>query len=74
MGGSMENEELIEKLNQVIAERDAAIADIKRAWICAVCQKRKEGREWLMCKNINIIEQQDGCLTCDNFEWRGLAI
>lgn len=68
----MEVDELIEKLKQVTAERDAAIADIKRAWICATCKKREAGREWLMCKNRNLIEQQDGCLTCDNFEWRGV--
>ena len=74
MGGNMENEDLIKKLNQAIVERDAAIADIKRAWICAACKKRKEGQEWLMCRHRNFIEQQDGCLTCDNFEWRGVAM
>lgn len=68
----MEVDELIEKLKQVTAERDAAIKDIKRAWICATCKKREFGREWLYCKHRCLIEQHDKTLTCDNFEWRGV--
>jgi hypothetical protein len=68
----MEVDELIEKLKQVTAERDAAIADIKRAWICATCKKREFGWEWSMCKHKCFVEQHDKTLTCDNFEWRGV--
>jgi hypothetical protein len=72
MGGSMEVDELIAKLKAVTAERDAAIADIKRAWICATCKKREPGCEWLYCKHRCFVEQHDKTLTCDNFVWRGV--
>lgn len=70
----MDIEELLEKLKKVTAERDAAIADIKRAWLCATCKKRELGREWLYCKNRKFLELPDKTLTCDNFEWRGVII
>jgi hypothetical protein len=72
MGGSMEVDELIEKLKQVTAERDAAIADIKRSWICDSCKKREYGYEWQYCKHKRFVEQINKVLTCENFEWRGV--
>ena len=64
--------ELTEEVERLKAERDAAIADIKRAWLCATCKKREEGNEWLHCEHKRFVEQPDKTLTCDNFEWRGV--
>lgn len=61
-----------QELAKVKAERDAAIADIKLAWLCAACKKRVVGREWLFCLHRKFEEQADCTLTCGNFEWRGV--
>ena len=65
-------DEAANRLEQLEMERNAAIEDIKQAWLCAVCKNRAEGREWLCCRNRKFIEQPSGALTCSNFVWRGV--
>ena len=59
-----ENEKLRADLEQVKAERDAAIKDI---WV----------PKWISCKNggncsfVSAITGMPDCAGCDNWEWRG---
>lgn len=59
-----ENERLRAELEQVKAERDAAIKDI---WV----------PKWISCKNgencsfVSAITGMPDCAGCDNWEWRG---
>ena len=59
-----ENEKLRAELEQVKAERDAAIKDI---WV----------PKWISCKNaencsfVSAITGMPDCAGCDNWEWRG---
>ena len=59
-----ENEKLRGELEQVKAERDAAIKDI---WV----------PKWISCKNaencsfVSAITGMPDCAGCDNWEWRG---
>ena len=53
-------------------ERDAAIADMKINWLCAVCKKRVITKEWMACENKDFYEAPCEAPTCLSFEWRGV--
>ena len=59
-----ENEKMRAEMEQVKAERDAAIKDI---WV----------PKWISCKNgencsfVSAITGMPDCAGCDNWEWRG---
>ena len=64
--------ELRKELEHVTAERDAAIADMKRIAICKFCANgcAKKGRACFTCDN-----RECTCKSCfgrRNWEWRGL--
>lgn len=66
-------QELKEKLEHVTAERDAAIADLKRIAICKFCANgcAKKGRACFTCDN-----RECTCKSCfgrRNWEWHGLV-
>mgnify|MGYP007081988212 CR=1 FL=1 len=66
-------QELKEKLEHVTAERDAAIADLKRIAICKFCANgcAKKGRACFTCDN-----RECTCKSCfgrRKWEWRGLV-
>lgn len=58
--------------NATLKERDAAIADLKVNWLCAVCKKRVVTREWMRCDSKDFCEAPCEVPTCLNFEWRGV--
>lgn len=63
---------LQKELVEAAKERDAAAEDIKKNWLCAVCKKRDKGNEWVGCSEQRIIFEDEYCVTCANFEWRGV--
>ena len=63
---------LQKELVEAAKERDAAAEDIKKNWLCAVCKKRDKGNEWVGCSKQRIIFEDEYCVTCANFEWRGV--
>lgn len=64
--------EAADAIEQLIKERDTAIADLKINWLCAVCKKRVIKKEWMLCVNKDIYEEAFKAPTCSNFEWRGV--
>lgn len=64
--------EMRRQRDKAIKERDAAIADLKINWLCAVCKNRVVTKEWMACKNKDFYEAPCGAPTCLNFEWRGV--
>lgn len=64
--------EAADAIEQLVKERDAAIADLKINWLCAVCKNRVVTKEWMACKNKDFYEAPCGAPTCLNFEWRGV--
>lgn len=65
-------EQLVTDIDAVRKERDAAVADIKKNWMCATCSKRIVGKEWLYCLHLLSVEAEDGSRTCLNYKWRGV--
>ena len=63
---------IAETIGKLTRERDAAAEDIKKNWLCAVCKKRDKGNEWVGCSEQRIIFEDEYCVTCANFEWRGV--
>lgn len=64
--------EMRRQRDKAIKERDAAVADLKINWLCAVCKNRVVTKEWMACKNKDFYEAPCGSPTCLNFEWRGV--
>lgn len=65
-------EQLVRERDAARKERDAAVADIKKNWMCATCNKRIVGKEWLYCLHLLPVEAEDGSRTCLNYKWRGV--
>ena len=65
--------EMRRQRDKAIKERDAAIADLKVNWLCAVCKKRVVTKEWKHCDNKDFYEAPCEATTCLNFEWRGVG-
>lgn len=63
---------IAETIGKLARERDAAIEDVKKNWICAACKKGKDGHEWVGCSERRLEQVGDYSATCVNFEWRGV--
>lgn len=63
---------IAETIGKLARERDAAIEDVKKNWICAACKKGKDGHEWVGCSERRLEQVGDYSATCANFEWRGV--
>ena len=66
----------LESIDKIKAERNAAVEDIKKNWLCFTCKKRIKGREWAYCKHLELeVTGRDDArtTTCENWEWRGIS-
>ena len=50
-------------IEHLVKERDAAVEDIKKCWLCASCHKHIEGKEWCFCYSFAPETASDGCTT-----------
>lgn len=63
-------------IEQLVKERNAAIKDMKKCWLCASCKKRIKGKEWAFCYHFEVKVQkvdERNTATCKNYEWRGVS-
>lgn len=65
-------EQLVKERDAARKERDVAVADIKKCWLCASCRNHIESKEWCFCYHFDPEMDSDGCTTCENYEWRGV--
>lgn len=65
-------EQLVRERDAARKERDVAVADIKKCWLCASCRNHIESKEWCFCYHFDPEMDSDGCTTCENYEWRGV--
>ena len=72
-----QNAELLEKVEQLQAERDAAVADMRQAsiYLCCACKKYHHavcGVSNHYCEEIGERPDFTGAMSCGMFEWRGV--
>lgn len=75
-----DNERLRHALNQTIVmlndetvRAEAAIADMKRSWLCEICKNKTSENVGDACEKVRPVHLGLGKkeFTCANFEWRG---